>query len=498
MQSENVPRIPAVVWLIRAVASGAAGLAVSWAAANLIEASANPVVAVATEAIHLTPGGLARFGEKTFGTNDKLVLVTIVMIVLTVSFGVFGLVAARRPRVPVVGFFVLSAIAAAAILDQPAPGRALVALAAGLATMLLVWTWLTSDPPDAVGRRGLFQVAGVAVVAAAVAGVAPALGRKRRAVEASRSRLTLPGVTPPVVPSGADLGLGQPWMTPAADFYKIDTTITSPAVDPTSWRIRIHGMVDRELTLSLDDLLARQRTQAWVTLCCVSNPVGGSLIGNAWWSGVRIAPLLAEAGVQPGADAVLQTSVDNWTCGTPLAVLTDDRNAMLAVAMNGKPLPIDHGFPVRTVVPGLYGYVSATKWVVDLEVTTMDKAVGYWVPLGWSAEGPVKLMSRIDRPSSGTVPVGDYTFAGVAWEQHTGIAMVEVALDGGPWTKATLARTPGVDTWVQWSATLPVAKGTHTLSVRATDRNGNLQTAVQHDVVPNGATGWDSVQFNAS
>jgi DMSO/TMAO reductase YedYZ molybdopterin-dependent catalytic subunit len=286
-------------------------------------------------------------------------------------------------------------------------------------------------------------------------------------------------------------------MTPAADFYKIDTTITSPSVDPAQWRLRIHGMVERELTLSLEDLLARQRTQAWVTLCCVSNPVGGPLIGNAWWSGVRLAPLLAEAGVQPGADAVLQTSVDDWTCGTPLSVLTDDRNAMLAVAMNGKPLPIDHGFPVRTIVPGLYGYVSATKWVVDLEVTTMDRAVGYWIPLGWSAQGPVKLMSRIDRPG-GDLAAGDFTFAGVAWEQHTGIAAVEVALDGGAWTPATLARTPGVDTWVQWSATMPVAKGRHRISVRATDKNGQVQTAVQHDVEPNGATGWHTVEFSAT
>ena len=496
MQSMNRPR-DATLWAVRGVATGGIGLAVSWAAANLIEASANPVVAVATEVIALIPGSWARFGEKTFGTNDKDILVTTVLVVLGVCFAAIGLVGRSHAWRAYVGFFVLTGIAVLAILAKPAPGLALVALAAGLATMLLVWTWLSPDAVEVDGRRGLLRLGVIGVVAVGLAGVAPSFGRKRRAVEAARGRLQLSGVTPPVVPSGADLGLAQPWMTPAADFYKIDTTITSPSVDPSSWTLRIHGMVDHELTLSFDDLLARQRTQAWVTLCCVSNPVGGPLVGNAWWSGVRIAPLLAEAGVQAGADAVLQTSVDGWTCGTPLAVLTDDRNAMLAVAMNGKPLPIDHGFPVRTVVPGLYGYVSATKWVVDLEVTTMDKAVGYWIPLGWSVNGPVKLMSRIDRPSGTSIAAGDYTFAGVAWEQHTGIETVEVALDGGAWMKAELARTPGVDTWVQWSATMPVPAGNHQISVRATDRNGNVQTAVQRDVVPDGATGWDTVQFSA-
>ncbi|BBH17030.1 molybdopterin-binding protein [Nocardioides baekrokdamisoli] len=497
MQSTNSRGVPAVPWAVRGVATGGLGLAVSWVAANLIEASANPVVAVATEVIDLIPGSWARFGEKTFGTNDKDILVTTVLAVLMLCFAAIGLVGRTRARRAYVGFIVLAAIAAAAIMAKPAPGLALVALSAGLATMVIVWTWLTDETADLEGRRGLLRLGVVGGVAVVLATLAPSFGRKRRAVEAARGRLTLPGVTPPVVPSGADLGLAQPWMTPASEFYKIDTTITSPAVDPGSWTLRIHGMVDRELTLTFEDLLARQRTQAWVTLCCVSNPVGGPLIGNAWWSGVRIAPLLAEAGVRAGADAVLQTSADGWTCGTPLSVLTDDRNAMLAVAMNGKPLPIDHGFPVRTVVPGLYGYVSATKWVVDLEVTTMDRAVGYWIPLGWSANGPVKLMSRIDRPSGGSIPAGDFTFAGIAWEQHTGIEAVEVALDGGVWTPATLARTPGVDTWVQWSATLPVAAGNHQLSVRATDRNGNVQTAVQRDVVPDGATGWDTVQFRA-
>ena len=226
------------------------------------------------------------------------------------------------------------------------------------------------------------------------------------------------------------------WATPADDFYLIHTALAIPAIAPEEWRLRIHGMVDRELVLRFQDLIDRRLTEAWITLNCVSNPVGGDLIGNAWWSGVRLADLLAEAGVRPDADAVLQTSEDGWTCGTPLAALTDDRDAMLAVAMNGRPLPVEHGFPVRTIVPGLYGFVSATKWVVDLEVTRFDRFEAYWTGKGWAEQAPVRLASRIDVPRSGAgVPAGEVRVGGVAWAQHVGIEGVEVSVDGGAWTE---------------------------------------------------------------
>ena len=258
-------------------------------------------------------------------------------------------------------------------------------------------------------------------------------------------------------------------------------------------------MVDREITLTYDDLLARQMTEAWVTLCCVSNPVGGDLIGNAWWSGVRIADVLAEAGVSPDADAVRQTSQDGWNCGTPIEALTDDRNALLAVAMNGRPLPVDHGFPVRMVVPGLYGFVSATKWVVDLEVTRFDRFTAYWTERGWSARGPVKTQSRIEVPRNGSeVPAGVVRVGGHAWAQHTGIDKVEVRVDGDAWQPAELGGVPGNDTWVQWAASLDVPPGSHTLAVRATDRSGYTQTAARADGVPDGATGWHTIDFSTT
>ena len=318
-------------------------------------------------------------------------------------------------------------------------------------------------------------------------------------VEDLRARLRLP-VTRGTVPAGAEVAVPAmpPWRSPNEEFYRIDTAVVVPTVDVEEWRLRIHGMVERELTLSFDDLLERRLTEDWVTICCVSNEVGGDLIGNAWWSGVRVADLLAEAGVLPGADAVLQTSHDGWNCGTPLEALTDDRNALLAVAMNGEPLPIEHGFPVRVVVPGLYGYVSATKWVVDLEVTRFEDFTAFWTERGWAAEGPVRTQSRIDVPRANhRVMSGDVRVGGVAWAPHTGIDRVEVRVDGGPWAEVELGRVPGVDTWVQWAGTVSVEPGIHTVAVRATDRSGYTQTAVRRDVVPDGATGWHTIEFTA-
>ena len=289
-----------------------------------------------------------------------------------------------------------------------------------------------------------------------------------------------------------------PWQTPSDDFYLIDTTIAKPTIEPEEWSLRIHGMVERELTLSYSELVSRRMTESWITLNCVSNQVGGGLVGNARWSGIRIADLLAGLGVSADADCVLQTSHDGWTCATPLEALTDDRDAMLAVAMNGRPLPIEHGFPVRTIVPGLYGYVSATKWVVDLEVSTFADSTGYWTTRGWSAEGPVKIASRIDVPRSGDdVAAGPVSFGGVAWHQHTGIESVEVQVDGGAWTPAELGGVPSVDTWVQWKATIDVSEGDHEVRVRATGKDGETQTSVVRSPDPDGATGWHTVEFSA-
>jgi DMSO/TMAO reductase YedYZ molybdopterin-dependent catalytic subunit len=350
-------------------------------------------------------------------------------------------------------------------------------------------------------RRTFLLRTGIIVAGAAVAGsVGRVVGKGRRHVEEARRLLRLPGVTAPQVPEGVrvDLEGVSPWATPASDFYRIDTAFVVPTIEPDDWQLRIHGMVDREIVLTYRELIERQVTQAWVTLNCVSNEVGGDLIGNAWWSGVRVADLLREAGVQPGANAVLQTSEDGWTCGTPLEALTDGRDAMLAVAMNGKPLPLDHGFPVRTIVPGLYGYVSACKWVVEMKVTRFDDIEAYWTKRGWAELGPVKIASRIDVPGDGgDVLASGGRVGGVAWAQHDGISAVEVSVDDGPWERAELGRVPSTDTWVQWAATVDVEPGEHTLAVRATDTHGQPQTGEVQDTVPDGATGWHTITFEA-
>lgn len=346
-------------------------------------------------------------------------------------------------------------------------------------------------------RRLLTGVAGGAVAA----GAATLLGRTlsgRQAVDAARTGLALPAPAVPAgpLPAGVDFGISglSPFITKNQDFYRVDTALIVPQVDPRAWRLRIHGMVDRPIEITYADLLKRPLTEADVTLTCVSNDIGGPYIGNARWLGVRMADVLREAGLQADADMLLSTSDDGFTCGTPVDVVMDGRDALFAVAMNGEVLPVDHGFPVRQVVPGLYGYVSATKWVVDVKVTRFDRDEAYWTPRGWAAKAPIKTQSRIDLPKAGaSLSAGRTTIAGVAWAQHTGIDAVEVRVDRGAWREARLAQVPGPDTWRQWSLDWDATPGSHTIEVRATDAAGRTQTEQQAPPAPDGATGWHTV-----
>ncbi|MFC6286035.1 molybdopterin-dependent oxidoreductase [Nocardioides sp. GCM10027113] len=519
-------------WSWAGIVAGFAGLATSYALAMALTIRESPVVAVAELVIRVTPGRVVEEAIARLGFWDKPLLIGGILLFLAVLFAYAGRLAARGPWQPLTVWLPLTAVGAVAVVVQR--GQTLVdylPLALGLATWVVVLRLLAAvlrreqaaaagadatgaafDEPVAVadeGRPGaassrrtfLLASGAVALVAAATTGLGRVVGAGRRGVEASRRLLKIDGVTEPSVPAKARIGLDgvSPWMTPNEDFYLIHTAIVVPTIAPGDWSVRIHGMVEREVVLTYADLLERERTEAWVTLNCVSNPVGGNLIGNAWWSGVRLDALLAEAGPLPGADAVKQTSHDGWTCGTPLTALTDGRDAMLAVAMNGKPLPIEHGFPVRTIVPGLYGFVSACKWVVDIEVTRFADFTAYWTGKGWSAQGPVKIASRIDVPRQGQdVEAGKVQVGGVAWHQRTGIDAVEVSLDGGGWQRAAVASVPTDDTWVQWALTLDdVPPGDHEVRVRAIGKDGDVQTGVERDVVPDGATGWHGVEFTA-
>jgi DMSO/TMAO reductase YedYZ molybdopterin-dependent catalytic subunit len=361
----------------------------------------------------------------------------------------------------------------------------------------------TGSPAGWPARRQFLVAAGVTAAAAAIGEVGGRSLATRKNVSLAQQSLRFPKAAEPVapLPRGVNLPIPgiSPFITPNGQFYRVDTAILVPQVDPSNWQLRIHGMVAREITITFDELLHRPLIEDYLTLCCVSNPVDGPYIGNAKWLGASLAALLREARPQRGADQLLATSVDGFTSGTPLSVVLDGRDALVAVAMNGTALPTEHGFPARLVVPGLYGYVSACKWVVDLEVTTFAAAQAYWVPLGWSAMGPIKTESRIDVPSNGSpVKAGKVPVAGVAWAQHKGIEAVEARVDNGPWNEATLATVPGIDTWRQWVWEWDAVPGTHLIEARATDKTGYTQTSVVENVAPNGASGYPSTQVTVS
>ncbi len=507
------------VWWIAGLVAGFAGLATSYFVAMVMTIRESPVVAVAELVIKLTPGPVAERAIRILGHHDKQFLVLVILLVLGLLFAWAGRLAQRSWWQPLVLFAVIAGLGALAVVIQyDATLSNLMPVLVGFLTWVVCLALLTEPlrggrPADEAGgvddgtssgtpRRGFVVGAGLMVLASVGVAVAGRiLGSGRRHVEEARRLIRLPGVSAPTPPAKATLEVPgiTPWRTPTKTFYQVHTALVPPAIEPAEWQVRIHGLVDRELVLTYDDLLRREFTEGWITLNCVSNPVGGPLIGNAWWSGVALAGLLHEVGVHADADALLQTSQDGWTCGTPLAALTRNRKAMLAVAMNGQALPIEHGFPVRTLVPGLYGYVSACKWVVDLEVTRFEDISAYWVERGWAEQAPVKISSRIDVPrADDEVESGRVTVAGVAWAQHTGISAVEVSLDGGPWELVGLGKPDIVDAWVQWATTLDVGAGDHVLRVRATGRDGEVQTGAVADVLPDGATGWHTVEFTAN
>ncbi len=505
-----------------AIAAAVAGLAVAELVTAAVRPESSPVTAVGAAAVDLTPVAVREWAIGLFGTADKAVLTLGILVVLTAVAAGAGLLAVRRPAAGTAvagGFGLLGAVAA---LSRPEASwqDALPSLAGGLTAAAVLGLLVTvagrprpaGSPPGgawAMDRRGFGRlVVGVLAVSSA-AGLA---GRRLSAhgsagATASRAGLVLPrpAVPAPPVPSGADLrvpGL-SPFLTPVRDFYRVDTALVVPRVDAGTWRLRIHGEgVPQPLSLGLRELLARPLVEHDITLTCVSNEVGGPYAGNARWLGVPLADLLREAGVRPPsrggpADQLVARSVDGMTLGTPVETVMDGRAALLAVGMNGEPLPFAHGFPVRMVVPGLYGYVSACKWLAELRLTTFAAYDAYWVRRSWAQQAPVKTQSRIDtpRPYAALRP-GRVAVAGVAWAQHRGIRRVEVRVDGGPWQEARLGDADGVDTWRQWVWLWEATAGPHTLEVRATDGSGTVQTGVRRGTVPDGATGWHTVRVN--
>ncbi|WP_246575973.1 molybdopterin-dependent oxidoreductase [Actinospica durhamensis] len=495
------------------VAAGGAGLAVGELGAVLTGEASSPGVAVGQWAISLTPTWLEQWAIRNFGTHDKRMLLLGVYVVLALVSAAAGVLARRHLTLAgyvAAAFGVVGMVVAVARPDA-GPSYLFPSLLAGIAAVLVLrWlTILSLQDTDAGGgpaerRRFLASLVGTALVAAVGGFGAKAWIDSRYDAEPAREAVKLPEPEavlpePPASVHPNVPGLG-PFFTPNAQFYRVDTALTVPQVDPDTWKLRIHGMVDRPFEITFEELLKYGFEEHDLTLTCVSNPVGGSLCGNARWLGTPLAPLLRRAGVQAGSDMILSTSTDGMTIGSPVEAVLDGRQAMLAVAMNGEVLPIEHGFPCRMLIPGLYGYVSATKWVTDINLTTFASSSAYWTQNGWSPQGPVKTASRIDVPNdNATVSAGNVVLAGTAWATHRGIAGVEVQIDSGPWQTTALATADTPDTWRQWSYTWAGAtSGNHTVKVRATDGTGMLQTSAVQDVVPDGATGYHTINVQVS
>lgn len=499
------------------MASGLVAAAVGVAGGELLAAilspSLSPVSAVGSTVIDAVPGPVKDAAIALFGTADKAALLTGMALIIALAAAAAGWLELRRPPAGALILGAFGAAGLAAVLSRPQGGilAVLPPIAAGVLAVLIlraltarVRRLAEARTPDAVGagRRAVLTAVGGGAAVALLGTALSAVARGGQAgVLALRDavRLPAPARAAGPVPAGAELtvqGL-PPLVTPAADFYRIDTALSVPVIDPGQWRLRVTGMVDREVELTFADLLAKPLQESYVTLACVSNEVGGNLIGNARWLGWPVRELLAQAGIRPGADMVLSTSRDGWSASTPLEALTDNRDALLAVGMNGEPLPLEHGFPVRLVVPGLYGYVSATKWVTELRVTRFADETAYWTERGWGERGPVKLSSRIDVPGRKPVSAGTVTVAGVAWAQHTGISAVQIRVDDGEWQDAQLAPGISADTWRQYSLPVELTPGGHDLSVRAVDANGTRQAEEERPVLPDGATGLHTIRVTA-
>ncbi|CAM2903961.1 molybdopterin-dependent oxidoreductase [Skermania piniformis] len=497
---------------IAGLAAGGAGVGASQAIAAALPGTTSPLIAVANRVIDWTPRQLKEFAIEQFGTNDKPVLLASVIAGMVI---VLALVGAMGRTVGITALAVLVAVAGVVVLaDRPTtdgPILRLVPVAVLGAIALGSFAWLLRAAPDTPApdtpaaeaaappgfdRRNFLATVGV-LGAVAVGGTVA--GQTVLAPGTGRSGVRLPPPRSPAAPLPAGTALKLPGLTPYItdnrDFYRVDTALRVPRVAVDDYRLRIHGLVDAPIELSFQDLLDLPLIERRITLTCVSQPVGGPYVGNATWIGVRTRDLLSRVGVGADADAVKSTSVDGMTIGTPLTVLTDDRDAMLAVAMNGEPLPPEHGFPVRMVVPGLYGYVSATKWLTDLEVTRFADFSAYWTSRGYAAQAPIKTASRIDVPKSfARIPAGRTPVAGVAWAQHRGIERVEVRVDRGVWQPAQLAERDGIDCWRQWVWQWDATPGNHMIEARATDATGIPQTEERVPIAPDGATGWPGVQ----
>ena len=509
--------IPRVVELTIGPVVGGLGLAAGHLAAAFTNPAASPVLAVGSTVIDHTPTPVKDWAIAHFGTHDKTVLVGSVLVVVLLVSTAVGPLTRRRQVYGAAALAVLALIGAGCALHRPEASASAVvpSLVTGVVAIgaLLVVAGFEarsastpiSDGSSSVRSGGLPRR--TVLVLGAIAAVAAAVGETGRRVIARKARaedvsLPVPVDPAPPFPAGVDRVVPgiTPFRTPTGDFYRVDTRLDVPVIDSGNWSLRVDGDVAHPFEIGYQELLTMPMIERDITLTCVSNSVGGPYVGGARWLGVRLADLLDRAGVGHTADQILSTDVDGMTISTPLALATDGREAMVAVGMNGAPLPREHGFPARLVIPGLYGFISATKWVTRLTLTTYARERSYWTKRGWATDAPIKISSRIDTPRPlATVKAGDQVMGGVAWAQENGgVARVEVSVDGGPWTAAHLGPSAGNDYWRQWYAPWTAAPGTHQLACRVIDGAGQTQTPVRAEPFPSGASGVQSISVSVS
>jgi len=502
--------------ILAGVAAGAAALGTAELLAGILPGASSPIIAIGETVIALQPPGAKQFVVELFGEADKLLLTLFIAAVALVAAGALGLLARDRPGLARIGFAAFGLLALAASfrdpLSEPLTSFLVTAAAVGVAIAVLSWlmrlavgraTPAVAEMP-AWGRRRFIGSSIAVIGLAAGSGVLgrTLLERGRLNAVAQVGKLPDPvaSASPPPTGSVLDIPGVSPLVTPNTEFYRIDTALIVPRPNLDTWRLSVTGMVDRPFELTYDELTAMPLHDQYVTIACVSNEVGGNLVGNALWRGVRLKELLERAGVQSGATQIVGRAVDGFTAGFPTVwALADEREALVAVAMNGEPLPANHGFPARLIVPGLFGYVSATKWLAEIELTTLEGFDAYWVPLGWSKEGPILTQARLDVPRDGArVDAGPLAVAGVAWAPDRGISGVEVQVDEGGWVAAELSAPISDATWVQFVHRWDASPGDHLLRVRAIDGDGEVQTDERTRPAPDGARGHHTIRVSVT
>ncbi|GAA2096962.1 sulfite oxidase [Microlunatus panaciterrae] len=501
---------PAAGWRLAAgLAAAAAAIGAGHGVAALVNPNASPLIAVGSSLIDVAPTPAKEFAVRTFGTADKPVLVTGIAVVLLLIAALLGLLAWRRRPVALTGIALLGAVGVLAATLRPGatPWDALPSVAAGLAGLVALdrvsriggRSRTAGSAPHPSRRALLAGIGATALTAAVLGGGGIVVSQLRLAGAEARRRLGLPspGSRSAPVPAAAQVEGNTPFLTSIDDFYRVDIALVTPRIDPDQWSLTIDGLVDRPLTLSYRQLLELPMIERNITMTCVSNEVGGPYVGTASWLGVPFTEIIKRVGVQTGVDQVFSYSSDQgYTCSTPYQAVSDGRDAMIVVGMNGEVLPDKNGFPARMLVPGLYGFVSGTKWLERIEFTRYDRRTAYWTSRGWATQAPILTQSRIDVPKSlGMLSKDKPVLAGVAWAQHRGIERVEIRIDGGPWQQATLADEAGVDLWRQWSFVYRGPAGRHTAEVRATDKSGKTQPERRTKVFPSGARGWHQIRF---